>query len=942
MEYDFLMVFKLVIAVLLPTCLALGLTFLDQKTKFHDLRESLKQLVYGLLFGVIAIAMVELGVDDDVVRLSIACATPMVCGLLFGAPSAILSAVLGGLYRWICLFYHQGTQLEMVTEIIVIGLAALIGALAKKFLFSERKPSGTFGLILGIFLQVIHMLLLFLMESEGIKSAYYTVFVLVVPLMISTAVSTSLPLFSLNLLNHFIHKKAKEKIHISEVFQYMLLVAILGCFSLTSFLTYYLQTKVAEADYTELLSLNMYDLEVDVVSYSDQSLLKEVQTCGKSLSSSSSYDDLVNASSQYDIYELDIVSPDGKVINSNHMERIDYDLNTDEKFQYLLGSIYKDSTYVMDLTQSIQDSNLSMKYIGVKLDSGFLLAGYSLSQYQASIDDQYILAVSNRHIGEKGDILIYDEELNALYDRTVLGGIETAKESIVKLKNTQKSIIIVSIHGEDSFAISFQVENLLFVIYYPASDALVNRNIAFMLMCFMEAIAYCILFCVIYALLDRSIVRNVHKINQSLEKITSGQLDEKVDVRANYEFDSLSDDINCTVTSLKEYIDAEKKRNEREVRLAREIQESSLPNLFPAYPNRNDFDIHATMEAAKEVGGDFYDFYLVDGNHLVFLIADVSGKGIPAAMFMMKAKTLIKNLVENGKTIDEAFQLANSYLLEGNKARMFVTAWIGYLDLRDGKLEYVNAGHNPPLLLKRDGRVIFLREKPNFVLAGSKKSHYERHELKLNIGDFLFLYTDGVTEAMDKDGSLYSPERLEKTLMGIKSELTPKDICQLVKKDMDEFVQGADQSDDVTMLCVKIDHFQSKDSILTYPDEGSYPKVVSFVEGRLDHLEVEPKIKSKALIALDEIYSNIIKYASAKKATVSAFKTENHQLLLKFVYDGVRFDFHEAENPDVTLPLKERKQGGLGLYIVRKTASDVTYEYEDGMNILKVYYSLMD
>lgn len=189
---------------------------------------------------------------------------------------------------------------------------------------------------------------------------------------------------------------------------------------------------------------------------------------------------------------------------------------------------------------------------------------------------------------------------------------------------------------------------------------------------------------------------------------------------------SIADDIRAmpmgmnTIISdtLKHYIAEAESRIDRELEFARQIQRSSLPSVFPPYPERTDFSIYASMEAAKEVGGDFYDFYLTDSTHLVFLVADVSGKGIPGALFMMRAKTLIKNLAESGRSIEEVFTTANRKLCENNEAEMFVTAWMGRLNLETGLLEYVNAGHNPPLLRHKGGTFEYLRTKPNFILAG--------------------------------------------------------------------------------------------------------------------------------------------------------------------------------------------------------------------------------
>ena len=209
-----------------------------------------------------------------------------------------------------------------------------------------------------------------------------------------------------------------------------------------------------------------------------------------------------------------------------------------------------------------------------------------------------------------------------------------------------------------------------------------------------------------------------------------------------------------------------------------------------------------TMHPAKEVGGDFYDFYFVGENRLGFLIADVSGKGIPAAMFMMTAKTIIKGYAESGKSIDEVFTTANAKLCESNEAGMFVTAWMGVLDITNGNVEFANAGHNPPLVRHADGSFEYLKSKPGFILAGMEGMKYRKNGLVLSPGDEIYLYTDGVTEATNSENELYGEERLLNLLNTLQG-LTGEEVCRAVKADIDAFSGDAPQFDDITMLYLK-------------------------------------------------------------------------------------------------------------------------------------------
>ena len=260
-------------------------------------------------------------------------------------------------------------------------------------------------------------------------------------------------------------------------------------------------------------------------------------------------------------------------------------------------------------------------------------------------------------------------------------------------------------------------------------------------------------------------------------------------------------DINGYIENLT-HVTAEKERIGAELSVATHIQASMLPCIFPAFPNRREFDIYATMTPAKEVGGDFYDFFLVDDDHLAVVIADVSGKGVPAALFMVIAKTLIKDHTQSGKPPEEVFTEVNRLLCEANDENLFVTAWMGILEISTGKLVYVNAGHNPPVIGRKNGETEFLRSRPGFVLAGLDFTKYRAGSLELMPGDLLYLYTDGVTEAMNTAQELYGEERLKRTLDANVSA-APEEIFKAVKKDLDDFVADAPQFDDITMLAMR-------------------------------------------------------------------------------------------------------------------------------------------
>ena len=248
-------------------------------------------------------------------------------------------------------------------------------------------------------------------------------------------------------------------------------------------------------------------------------------------------------------------------------------------------------------------------------------------------------------------------------------------------------------------------------------------------------------------------------------------------------------------------VTAEKERIGAELNVATQIQASMLPCIFPAFPERREFDIYAAMDPAKEVGGDFYDFFMVDQTHLAVVMADVSGKGVPAALFMVIGKTLIKDHTLPGRDLGEVFSEVNRLLCEANSEGLFITAFEGVLDLKTGELCYVNAGHEMPFV-GRAGGFEAQKIRPGFVLAGMEGVRYRAGNLTLQPGDKLFQYTDGVTEATDAGNNLYGMERLSEALNAHASE-SPQQICAAVRADIDAFVKDAPQFDDITMLCLE-------------------------------------------------------------------------------------------------------------------------------------------
>ena len=246
----------------------------------------------------------------------------------------------------------------------------------------------------------------------------------------------------------------------------------------------------------------------------------------------------------------------------------------------------------------------------------------------------------------------------------------------------------------------------------------------------------------------------------------------------------------------------ESSRIETELSMASSIQADMLPNIYPAFPERPEFDIYATMDPAKEVGGDFYDFFLVDDDHLCMVMADVSGKGVPAALFMMASRIILANNAMLGKSPAEILTDTNKAVCLNNREEMFVTVWLGILELSTGKVTAANAGHEYPVLRRADGDFELVKDKHGFVIGGMDGVKYKQYELQMFPGDRLFLYTDGVPEATNGEKELFGTEQMLSALNEVK-DAEPEGVLKGVRQAVDAFVKDAEQFDDLTMLCVQ-------------------------------------------------------------------------------------------------------------------------------------------
>ena len=445
-------------------------------------------------------------------------------------------------------------------------------------------------------------------------------------------------------------------------------------------------------------------------------------------------------------------------------------------------------------------------------------------------------------------------------------------------------------------------------------------------------------------LLKQVVVRRIDETNDSLEIITDGNLNERVRVRSSLEFASLSAGINTTVAALKGTIAEVEQRNAQDLATAKAIQESALPRDFPPFPDIDRFDIYASMKTAKEVGGDFYNFFLIDDTHLGFLIADVSGKGIPAALFMMTAKTQLQNYMESGLSVGEAVNAANHQLCIGNDAGMFVTAFICVLDFETGELSYVNAGHNPPLMHRGEAWE-WIRNVSGMPLGLFDGLPYDEFSEQLQKDDVLYLYTDGVTEAMDVDGNLFGEDRLD-AVLGEYAGMNPRSICVGIRRALAEFALNAEQSDDITMLCLKYGVPPEKKAYMVLPAvDTQLMHVCSFIHEEL-HRHSAPKSAYNPLdIAAEELFVNVCHYAYPDATPDNPgevrigfeYEANPPSLTVTISDDGIPYNplaYPEATTVDQFDDVNDVPIGGLGILMAKQCVDDMTYEYVDGSNVL--------
>ena len=933
---------RLIVPILLNCFCVLAVYLADKYTPMKKLPSMTKQIIIGVLFGGVSAFASSFGVEWLGAVVNVRDAAPLSAGLIFGAPAGIISGFIGGLYRWFSVYWGGGTYTRLACSIATI-LAGFMAAGLRKLMFDNKKPTWGYGVCIAVTCEVIHMILIFITNMDNSSQAFEFVRGATIPMVLGNAVAVGLAIVIVTLLTHDRFRIQKGNERIANTFQRWLLACIVIAFLVTSTFTYILQNGMVIVETKDVFTTAINDVETDINGKSDAHLLGIAEKV-KAEYEKDPNQALVDITEKYGIVEINVVSSDGIIQKSTESDSIDYDMNSKEQSKEFVDTLKVQDSFVQKYSPRGKDGSVWRKYAAINLSAGgFIQVGYDAEQFHDILDEYVIDFTKNRHVGTNGFVAICDETLTIVTDRDGYSGaplskigIETVPEEM-KNGKTATALYYAEINGAKYMYVFKFVEGYCIIAAMPEAEAAFMRDASLYTSIFMQVIIFATLFVFIYILIKRVIINNLQRINDTLGRITKGDLNVTVDVRSNREFSSLSDDINSTVATLKRYIAEAAARIDKELEYAKQIQLSALPTNFPEH---EDFEIYAQMIAAKEVGGDFYDFYKLDDTTVAFLVADVSGKGIPAAMFMMTAKTIIKDLAESGMAVNDIFTKANEKLCENNESGMFVTAWMGILDLATGKLQYANAGHNPPLIKKANGDFEYLKSRAGFVLAGMEGVRYRVGELILRPGDRVFLYTDGVSEATNSENQLYGEERLL-NFMNRNSTVDATALLPGLKANIDAFVGDAPQFDDITMLM-----FDYKSHIggeymtnRTFPAKiEALSDVLGFVDLMLEKYECPMKIQTGVCVAIEEVFVNVARYAykdgEGDAELTIGFNDESRTVTFIIKDKGVPFDPLQKPDPDITLSADERDIGGLGIFITKKTMDTVTYAYENGENIL--------
>ena len=798
---------QLAVATLLPAVACIVLTLLRERTKVANISNKGWQVIVGVVFGLIAIYGTEAGVPVDGAVLNVRDAAPLAAGIFFGGPAGIIAGFIGGIERWLAVLWGAGEFTRVACSLGTI-FAGLFAAGLRKYVFNYHIPTLSFALASGVVAEVMHLTLVFVTNLDQTAKAFQVVHTCLLPMVLCVGIATMLCSLSLLLMNHKPLVTPAGQRNVVRILHNRMLIAIVAAFFLTVGFTAIVQTSRSLADNTSLLNQSIADVESDIVDASDTNLLDLTGHAAAAIPvvADATSEDCTRVATELGVTEINVVDANGIIVASTEPSFVGFDMASGEQSAEFLALLpRRGQTQLVQAYQPIAyDAGTSRKYAGVSVVGGFVQVGYDAKDFTDDIAAQVSASVKNRHVGQTGAFVVVDEAGSVISTHEG-ADVQSADNLIADAQAAAPGqLFTTKLSGEECYACYQEVEGYRIIALLPTSEANASRDDSLLLVALMEVLVFAALFLVIHAVTKLVVIRGIRRMTVQLAEITRGDLDVKVDVRDATEFVSLSNDINLTVGALKESLATV----QADLDMAAEIQANVLPTITRVISARDEFELFASMEPAKEVGGDFYDFFMIDDDHLALVVADVSGKGVPAALFMMLSKTVLKMEALSSRDPAAVLLRANADLSEKNDDDMFTTAWIGVLEISTGTLTYADAGHEK-LAFYRNG-AWELPRKPNgaVALAAFNQEDYEvladkykfrNHTVKLQPGEAVFQYTDGVTEATSADEELFGEEQLIDALNDAPST-SPGVILPFVRKRIANFVQDAPQFDDITML----------------------------------------------------------------------------------------------------------------------------------------------
>lgn len=564
------------------------------------------------------------------------------------------------------------------------------------------------------------------------------------------------------------------------------------------------------------------------------------------------------------------------------------------------------------------------------------------------IEDSYTFILSNKglFISHPDSTLILKKDIGKYSQETGCVHIaEIGKEMLARKKGVRHT----DISGEDALVVYQPIPGTGWSIccVSPYSSIMSRLDLVTV-----KAVIFLFLGLLIMIILIRFVVlysmKPLSRLTEAASDISKGNLHVRLpemkpsdDIgRLNNAFAEMQKSLRMQMQRLVETTKA-KEHIESELHIARSIQMSLLPHSFSPFPQCDALELYAMIRPAKEVGGDLYDFFIRDSK-LFFTIGDVSGKGIPASLFMAVTRTLFRNMADRCGSPAEIVSTLNNTILKDNDTCMFVTMFVGILDLKTGQLIFCNAGHNPPVLIGSQGAEM-LRVKENIPVGVMDNFIYEEESLTLTSEQSLFLYTDGLTEAENIEKKLYGDDRLLSLLSG-SLRLTPKDIIARVESSVDDFADGVDQSDDLTMLCFRLDYGNTGILRKVFANSMSVvSELPAYTELLAQYFHIDHDSCSRINLVLEEAIVNVINYAypddvAGEIELTADYDKESGKLLLTISDSGKPFNPLQTPTPDLNASPEERPLGGLGIYLMRTLADNVEYVHIDNRNILKITF----